>query len=564
MPSDLEIAQSANVKPIAEIASAMGLSEEDVDLYRKFKAKIPLGVLQKFSERPNGKYVVVTSITPTPFGEGKTTTTIGLGMALNRLGHRAAVCLRQPSLGPVFGIKGGATGGGYSQVLPMEDINLHLTGDTHAVALAHNLLAAFIDNSLFYDNPLGIDPYSITWSRVVDVNDRALRQVTVGLGGREGGIPRESSFEIAVASEVMAILALTTSLRDLRARLGRIVIGTTRGGKPVTADDLQCAGAMTVLLKEALKPNLLQTLEHTPAFIHTGPFGNIAHGNNSILADQIALKLNEYVVTESGFGSDLGMEKFFNIKCRYSESKPNAVVIVATIRSLKMHGGAGSVVAGKPAPPELLKEDLNAVERGCQNLIKHIENAQLFGIPVVVAVNRFETDTDREIAIVERVARDAGAEGAFVSYAHARGGAGAISLAQAVIHACNKSSNFKFLYALDLPIKDKIERIAEKIYGAEGVQYFPEAEKKIELFTRLGFDKLPICMAKTHLSLSHDEKLKGRPRKFRVPIRDIRAAIGAGYLYPICGDIRTMPALPKVPAGTRIDVDESGRIVGLS
>jgi formate--tetrahydrofolate ligase len=563
MASDLEIAQSAEIKPISEIASAMGLADEDVDLYRKFKAKISLGVLQKFADRPNGKYVVVTSITPTPLGEGKTTTTVGLGMALSRLGHRAAICLRQPSLGPVFGNRGGATGSGRSQVLPMEDINLHLTGDTHAVALAHNLLAAFIDNSLYYDNALDIDPYTIAWPRVVDVNDRALRSVTVGLGGREGGIPRESSFDIAVASEVMAILALSTSYRDLRERLGRIVVGTTRAGKPVTAEDLQCAGAMAVLVREALKPNLLQTIEHTPAFIHTGPFGNIAQGNNSIIADQIALKLNDYVVTESGFGSDLGMEKFFDIKCRYSGLTPHAVVLVATIRALKMHGGAAHVSVGKPVPPELQKEDLAAVERGAQNLIKHIENARLFGVPVVVAINRFQSDTEREIALVERIARDTGTEGAFVSYVWERGGAGAISLAEAVVHACNKPSSFKFLYALDLPIKEKIERIAEKIYGADGVTYFSEAERKIKLYTELGFDKLPICMAKTHLSISHDDQLKGRPRKFRVPIRDVRAAVGAGYLYPICGDLRTMPALPRVPAGTRMDIDENGRIVGL-
>jgi len=565
MTSDLEIAQAAEIQPIAEIAQAMGLSDDDVDLYRKYKAKVSLNVLDKFADRPpaGGKYVVVTSITPTPLGEGEVTTTIGLAMALNRLGHRAAVCLRQPSLGPVFGIKGGATGGGYAQVLPMEDINLHLTGDTHAVTLAHNLLAAFVDNHLFHDNPLRIDPYTIPFPRVVDINDRALRKITVGLGGRDYGIPRESSFDIATTSEVMAILALTTGLRDLRARLGRIVIGLTRDNKPVTAEDLQCAGAMTVLLKDALKPNLLQTIEHTPAFIHTGAFASISLGNPSILADQIALKLNDYVVAESGFGSDLGMEKFCDIKCRYSDLQPNAAVLVASVRALKMHGGVGRVVAGKPLPTELTQENLAAVEKGCANLVKHIENAQWFGLPVVVAVNRFETDTDREVAIIERVARAAGAEGAFVSDAYARGGAGAISLAEAVVRACSKPSRFKFLYATGLPIKDKIERIAEKIYGADGVEYFPEAEQKIKLYTELGFDKLPICMAKTHLSLSHDETLKGRPRKFKIPIRDLRAFVGAGFLIALCGDLRTMPALPRVPAGTRMDVDESGRIVGL-
>jgi formate--tetrahydrofolate ligase len=563
MTSDLEIAQSAEIKPIVEMAYAMGLAEEDVDLYRKFKAKISLNVLNKLADKPNGKYVVVTSITPSPLGEGKTTTTIGLGMALNRLGHSTTVCLRQPSVGPVFSTRGGATGSGRAQVLPMEDINLHMTGDTHAVALAHNLLAAFVDNSLYQDNPLNIDPYSITWTRVVDVNDRALRQVMIGLGGRDGGIPRESRFDIAVASEVMAIVSLATSLRDLRERLGRIVVGLTHDGKPVTAEDLGCAGAMTALLKEAIKPNLLQTIEHTPAFIHTGPFGNIAHGNNSIAADKIALKLNEYVITESGFGSDLGMEKFFDIKCRYSGLTPNAVVIVATARALKMHGGVGQITTDAPIPPEIQNENLTALERGCANLRKHIENALLFGVPVVVAINRFETDTEREISMIDQVARDTGAEGAFVSDVWTRGSSGGISLASAVVHACSKPSNFKFLYAAELPIKEKIERIAEKIYGANGVTYFPEAEKKIELFTDLGYSHLPICMAKTHLSLSHDEKLKGRPRKFKIPIRDVRAAIGAGYLYPICGDIRTMPAMPRVPSGTRIDIDEHGKITGL-
>ncbi|MBI5032284.1 MAG: formate--tetrahydrofolate ligase [Chloroflexi bacterium] len=563
MASDLEIAQAAEIKPVAEIAQALGLCDDDVDLYRKFKAKISLGVLNKLADKPNGKYVLVTSITPTSLGEGKTTTTVGLGMALNRLGHRASVCLRQPSLGPVFGLKGGATGGGHSQVLPMEDINLHLTGDTHAVTTAHNLLASFIDNSLFNDNPLNIDPYSIEWPRAVDLNDRALRQVMVGLGGRDGGIPRVSSFEMAVASEVMAITALTTSHRDLRQRLGRIVIGLTRDNRPVTAEDLQCAGAMAVLLKEAIKPNLLQTIEHTPAFIHTGAFANIGHGTNSILADEIALKLSDYVVTEAGFGSDLGMEKFFDIKCRYSGLKPNAVVIVATVRALKMHGGVGRIVAGKPAPDELTRENLAAVEKGCANLAKHIENAKFFGMPVVVAVNRYEKDTDREFAIIERITRDLGAEGAFISDVWARGGAGAISLAEAVVHACQVPAQFKPLYATELPIKDKIERIAEKIYGADGVEYYPEAEKKIKLYTELGFGNLPICMAKTHLSLSHDEKLKGRPRKFKVPIRDLRPSIGAGFLTALCGDLRTMPALPRVPAGTRIDIDENGKIVGL-
>ncbi len=564
MTADLDIAQASELKPISEIARAMGLSDDDYFTYGKHMAKIALAVLRQFADKPTGKYVDVTAITPTPLGEGKTTITIGLGMALHRLGHRAAITLRQPSLGPVFGIKGGAAGGGYAQVVPMEEFNLHMTGDTHAVALAHNLLAAFIDNSLYHGNPLDIDPYSIAWPRVLDVSDRALRQVVVGLGGKDGGTPRETSFDIAVASEVMAILALTTSLKDLRARLARLVVATTRQGKPITAEDLGCAGTMTALLREAIKPNLLQTLEHTPAFVHAGPFANIAQGNNSILADQIALKLNDYVVTESGFGSDLGMEKFFNIKCRVSGLVPNCVVLVATIRALKMHGGLGRVVAGKPLPAEFTKENVPVLEKGCENLVKHIENALLFGVPVVVAVNRFAADTDREIAFVEKIARENGAEGAFLSDVWARGGAGAISLAEAVMRACAKPARFKLLYPDDLPIKAKIERIAEKIYGADGVDYAPIAEAKIKRFTEQGLAHLPICMAKTHLSLSHDEKLKGRPRKFRLPIRDVRAAVGAGFIYPLCGDMRTMPGLPSVPAGTRVDVDENGRIVGLS
>ncbi len=563
MPSDLDIAQSAELKPISEIARAMGLTDDDYFSYGKSMAKISLDVLKRFADKPNGKYIDVTAITPTPLGEGKTTTTVGLGMALNRLGRRAAITLRQPSLGPVFGIKGGAAGGGYAQVIPMEEFNLHMTGDTHAVALAHNLLAAFIDNSLFHNNPLDIDPYTIAWPRVLDVSDRALRKVMIGLGGKDGGVPRESGFDIAVASEVMAILALTTSLQDLRARLARVVVATSRKGKPITAQDLGCAGAMTALMREAVKPNLLQTLEHTPAFIHAGPFANIAHGNNSILADQIALKLNDYVVTESGFGSDLGMEKFFDIKTRYSGLTPNCVVLVATIRALKMHGGLGRVVAGKPLPEELVKENLPALEKGAENLIKHIENALQFGVPVVVAVNRFVQDTDREIALVEKIARENGAEGAYLSDVWAKGGAGAISLAEAVVHACGKPSNFKLLYPDDLPIKEKIERIAQKIYGADGVDYAPAALTKIKQFTEQGLAHLPICMAKTHLSLSHDEKLKNRPRKFRLPIRDVRAAVGAGFIYPLCGDMRTMPGLPSVPAGTRIDIDANGKITGL-
>ena len=561
--SDLEIAQAARIKPIREIAAALGLSHEDLELYGDFKAKIKLEVLEKFKGRANGKYIDVTAITPTPLGEGKTVTTIGLSQGLGHIGKRVLTCIRQPSQGPTFGIKGGAAGGGYAQVVPMEDFNLHLTGDIHAVGAAHNLLAAAIDASLMHGNPLNIDPFSITWNRVVDVNDRALRQILIGLGGRENGRPRETGYDITVASECMAILALTTSLRDLRERLGRIVFGATKDKRPVTAQDLRAAGAMAVLMKEAIKPTLMQTLEHTPVFVHAGPFANIAHGNSSILADQIALKLSDYVVTESGFGADCGMEKFFNIKCRYSGLVPNCVVLVASVRALKMHGGVGRIVAGRPLPKKLVTENLPALEKGCENLVKHIQNARLFGIPVVVAVNRFTTDTDAEIELVRQKAREAGAEDAVPSEVWAKGGEGGAALAEAVVRACEKPASFRFLYELDLPIKDKIEAIATKIYGAYGVDYAPLAEEKIGLYTELGFDRLPICMAKTHLSLSHEPTWKGVPKSFRLPIRDIRASVGAGFLYPLCGEMRTMPGLSSEPAFTKIDIDADGKVIGL-
>ena len=563
VPSDLDIAQAAKMRPIAEIAQGLGLGEDDIEFYGKYKAKVSLDVLKHLEGRPSGKYIDVTAITPTPLGEGKTVTTIGLAMALNRLGRKTIVNIRQPSLGPVFGIKGGAAGGGYSQVVPMEDFNLHLTGDVHAVSLAHNLLAAFVDAHILHGNKLNINPLSIQWRRVVDVSDRALRQIVVGLGGRENGIPRESGFDISVASEVMAILALTTGLQDLRQRLARIVVATTYDGKAVTAEDLKCAGAMAVLLKDAIKPNLMQTLENTPAFVHAGPFANIAHGNSSIVADQIALKLGEFVVTESGFGADCGMEKFMNIKCRASGLVPDAVVIVATIRALKMHGGLGRVVAGRPLPPELIEENLPALEKGCANLAKHIENALLFGVPTVVAVNRFTADTEKEMDLVRKLALEAGAEGAFVSEVWARGGAGGEELGRAVVEAAKKPSQFRLLYPSEAPIKEKIETIATKIYGAAGVTYLPDAERAIRMFTRLGYDKLPICMAKTHLSLSHDQNLKGRPQGFVVPVTDVRLSAGAGFLYPLLGEMRTMPGLPSEPAGQKVDLDANGRIVGL-
>ena len=564
MKSDIEIAQAAKMKNIKEIAESIGIDEKYLELYGNYKAKVQLEILEELKGRPDGKYIDVTAITPTPLGEGKTVTTIGLSQALNKIGKKTIICIRQPSLGPVFGIKGGAAGGGYSQVLPMEDFNLHLTGDIHAVGLAHNLLAAFLDTHLMKGNELNIDPFSITLNRVVDVSDRVLRNIIVGLGGPQNGIPRESGYDITVASEVMAILALTTSLKDLRQRLARMVVGTTYDGKPVTAEDLKCAGAMTVLLKDAIKPNLLQTLEHGACFVHAGPFANIAHGNSSILADQMAIKLGDYVVTESGFGADMGAEKFMNIKCRYSGLKPDAVVIVCTVRALKMHGGGFQFIPGQPVNKELMeKPNIEAVVKGCENLEKMIEDMKMFGVQVVVAVNNFDADTKEEIEAIRERAKAAGAEDAIVSKVWLQGGEGGIELAEAVVKAAEKPSNFQFLYPLDWPIKKKIETIATCIYGADGVDYLPMAESKIALYTKQGFGKLPICIAKTHLSLSHDPNLKGRPRGYRIPIRDVRASVGAGFLYPLLGEMRTMPGLPKVPAGTKVDIDEKGNIVGL-
>jgi formate--tetrahydrofolate ligase len=563
MKSDLEIAQAATMKPIVEIAEGVGISEKEFDYFGRWKAKVHLDVLAGLKDRPNGKYIDVTAITPTPLGEGKTVTTIGLSQALGVIGKKVMTCIRQPSLGPVFGIKGGAAGGGYSQVVPMEDFNLHLTGDVHAVSIANNLLAAMIDAHIKHGNKLGIDPRTISWRRVIDLNDKwGVYNIVSGLGG-ESRIPRETGFDISVASEVMAILALAADLQDLRKRLGRIICAQTWDGEPVTAEELRAAGAMCVLLKDALMPNLMQTLENTPVFVHAGPFANIAHGNNSIVADQLALKLADYVVTESGFGADCGMEKFFNIKCRVSGLQPNCVVIVATVRALKMHGGVGSIRPGRPLPPELVQENLPALEKGCENLAKHVENARLFGVPVVVAVNRFTEDTPAEIELIRKKAIEAGAEGAYLSEVWAKGGEGGRELAEAVVAACEKPSKFKLLYPDDMSIKEKIATIATTIYGADGVDFDPAAERKIEAFTKWGLGKLPICMAKTHLSLSHDSNLKGRPRGFRVPVRDIRPSAGAGFLFPLLGTFTTMPGLPSRPAAVDIDIDKDGRIVGL-
>jgi formate--tetrahydrofolate ligase len=569
MASSLEIARSVTPRPIIDLAHELGLRDDEVELYGPYKAKVRLEGIERLEREAaasgkRGKYVVVTAITPTPLGEGKTTTNIGLVQGLNRIGHRAAVCIRQPSLGPVFGIKGGAAGGGYSQVIPMEDFNLHLTGDNHAVGAAHNLLAAFVDNSLTHGNPHGIDPLGVLWPRVVDISDRALRKAIVGMGGRENGYPRETEWQITVASEVMAALALSSDIHDLRARLGRMVVATTFDGRRITAEDLRCAGSMTVLLLDAIKPNLLQTLEGGPAFVHCGPFANIAHGNNSVLADRLALATCEIACTEAGFGADMGAEKFFDIKCRQSGLRPDAAVMVATVRALKMHGGVGRIVAGRPLDPALEQENVEAVRLGSANLAAQIENVRYFNVPVVVAINHFPTDTDAEVAAIREVALAAGARDVVVSRHFADGGAGAEDLARAVWDAAEVGApDFAFLYPDDAPLREKIETIAVRVYGARGVDELPAATKALKLYEELGYGHLPICMAKTHLSLSHDPGLKGRPSGFRVPIREVRLSAGAGFITPLLGEMRTMPGLPSHPAGESIDIDADGNIVGL-
>ncbi|MFI5226219.1 MAG: formate--tetrahydrofolate ligase [Candidatus Limnocylindrales bacterium] len=564
-PSDLQIARAVAPRRIVEVAADLGIRDDELELYGPSKAKVTIEAIRRLeAANPRGKYVVVTAISPTPLGEGKTTTTIGLTQGLNRIGHRAAVAIRQPSLGPVFGIKGGAAGGGYSQVIPMEDFNLHLTGDNHAIGAAHNLAAAFLDNSLHHKNPLGIDQASVVWPRVVDISDRAIRRAIVGLGGRENGPPRETEWQITVASEVMAVLALASDLHDLRARLGRMVLATTTDGAPVTAEDLKVAGSMTVLLRDALKPNLLQTLEGGPAFVHCGPFGNIAHGNNSILADRLALATNEIVCTEAGFGADMGAEKFFDIKCRTSGIRPDAACIVATVRALKMHGGVGKIVAGKPLDAALSAENVDAVRAGGANLAKQIENVAAFGVPAVVAINAFPTDTPAEQAAIREVALAAGARDAVLATHFADGGAGAEALAAAVWAAAEEGApQFDYLYPDDMPVAAKIETIATLIYGADGVDLLPAAAKAIRQIEGLGFGNLPICMAKTQYSLSHDPTLMGRPTGFRVPVRDVRLSAGAGFLTAYAGEMRTMPGLPSHPGGENIDIDENGEVVGL-
>ena len=564
MLPDIKIAKIAKKLPIRDIAGKLKIGEKYLVSYGKYIAKIDLNLLTKIKNKPKGKYILVTAITPTPLGEGKTVTTIGLSMALNKLGKPASACIRQPSLGPVFGIKGSAGGGGYSQVLPREDFDLHFTGDAHAVGLAHNIAATFLDNSMFRGNKFDIDINKIYWRRCVDIGDRFLRNVKIGLGTKQDGIPRKSGFDITAASEIMAILALSLDLRDLRRRLGKIVLAEDKRGNPITAEDIKVAGLMSVLLKDAIKPNLIQTIENTPCFVHAGPFANIAHGNSSIIQDKIALALSGFVVTEAGFGADCGAEKFFDIKCRIGGLRPDAAVIVCSLRALKAHGGICKVVAGKPLEKCLRQENIPAIEKGLSNLAKQIENIKLFGIPVVVAINKFTSDTKREIDFVREKAMELGADDCRVSEVWQKGSIGGIDLAQSVVKLANCPKKFRFLYFLNAPIKEKIKIIATKIYGAKDVQYSKVAQNKIKIYTKRGWDKLPICMAKTHLSLSHDPKLKGCPRNFILPVRDIRAYIGAGFLAPLCGAIQTMPGLPSHPRGENIDIDEKGNIIGLS
>ncbi len=563
-PTSLEISRNAALKPIEDVAGEMGLGPHLLEHYGSGVAKIDLAAIDELADRPRAKYVVVSAVTPTPLGEGKTTTTIGLAQGLNHTGRRAVMAIRQPSLGPTLGIKGGAAGGGRSQVLPMERMNLHLTGDMHAVTAAHNQLAAMIDNELFRKNTLGLDPASITWRRVLDVDDRALRDIVIGLGGRQDGVPRQSGFDITAASEVMATLALSTSLRDLRERLGRIVIGYTRKPevRPVTAEDMRAAGTMTVLLRDALKPNLLQTLENTPVLVHCGPFGNIATGNSSVVADRIGIHGGEFLLTEAGFGADMGAERFFNLKCRVSGLTPDAAVMVTTVRAMKLHSGRHKVVAGKPLPEEMLAENPDDVYAGADNLRKQIDNIKLHGVSPVVAINAFPTDHPSEHEAIREIARQAGVRCA-VSTHFADGGSGATELAEAVAEAAQDPTDFRYLYPDDADLRTKIETIATKVYGADGVEYSADAAKSLDLYTANGWGNLPICMAKTHLSLSSDPKLRGAPTGWTLPVREVRASVGAGFIYPICGQMQTMPGLSSDPAAAHIDIDEDGNTVGL-
>lgn len=563
IPSDLEIARAAKLRPLGEVAGDMGIGPHLLEPYGEHVAKIRLSAAAELADRPRAKYVVVSAVTPTPLGEGKTTTTVGLGQAMRHLGRRATIAIRQPSMGPTFGIKGGAAGGGYSQVVPMEILNLHLTGDFHAVTAAHNMLAAVLDNHLYQGNAAGLDPHQITWRRVLDVNDRSLRNIVAGLGGRLDGLPRQTGFDITAASEVMAILALATSLREMRERLGRIVVGYRRDGTAVRAEEISGAGAMAVIMREALKPNLMQTLENTPVLVHAGPFGNIAHGNSSVVADLIGIHCGDYLITEAGFGADMGAERFFNIKCRASGLRPDAAVVVATVRALKAHSGAHRIVAGRPLPEALLAENPDEVHAGGANLVKQIENIALHGVSPVVAVNAFPTDHPSEHAAIREIAAAAGARVAVTTH-FSDGGVGAVELAEAVAEAAEEPTSFRFLYPDEAPLRSKIETVAREVYGASGVDYLPAAARQLDTYERNGFGNLPVCIAKTHLSISSDPTLLGAPTGWRLPVREVRASVGAGFVYPICGDMRTMPGLGADPAAHHIDLDEEGEIVNLS
>ncbi len=562
MPTSLAIAREASLKPLIDVAGEMGLGPHLLEHYGDSVAKIKLEAIEELADRPAAKYVLVSAITPTPLGEGKTTTTIGLGQGFRHIGKRATVAVRQASMGPTFGIKGGAAGGGYSQVVPFELVNLHLTGDMHAVAAAHNLLAAMVDNALHRKGELDIDPYSLTWKRVIDVNDRMLRNIVAGLGSREDGTPRQTGFDITAASEVMAVLALSTSLQDMRRRLGRIVFGNDRSGNPVTAEALKAAGSMTVMMREAIKPNLLQTLENTPVLVHSGPFGNIAHGNSSIVADLIGMHTGDYLLTEAGFGAAMGAERLFNIKCRTSGLRPDAAVVVATVRALKAHSGRFKVTAGKPLPPEMVAENPGDVNAGGDNLRKQIANIRLHGIPAVVAINSFPTDHPSEHDAIRAIAAEEGARVAVCTH-FADGGKGATELAEAVAEAAGEPSDFRYLYPHDAGLRDKVEAVASKVYGAARVTYDPAAARQLDLYEAQGFGGLPVCIAKTHLSLSSDPKLKGAPTGWTLPVREARVSAGAGFIYLICGDMRTMPGLSSHPAAEAIDIDDNGDIVGL-
>jgi formate--tetrahydrofolate ligase len=563
LPNDLEIGRAAELLPIEEVAAAAGIAAEHLEPYGRYIAKVAPTALAALADRAPGKYVVITAVTPTPLGEGKTTTSIGLAQGLSLLGHPSMLSLRQPSLGPTFGIKGGAAGAGYSQVVPMEAVNLHLTGDFHAVTSAHNLLTAMVDNHLHHGNELGIDARTIAWRRVLDVNDRALRNVVVGLGARMDGVPRQAGFDITAASEVMVILSLSKSLRDMRERLGRIVVGYTYAGAPVTAEDLKAAGAMTVMLRDAVKPNLLQTLENTPALIHAGPFGNIATGNSSVVADLLGIHTADFLLTEAGFGADMGAERFFDVKCRASGLRPDAAVLVVTVRALKTHSGRYRVVAGRPLPPEMLEENPEDVRLGGPNLVRHIEIVRRFGVSPVVAINAFPSDYDSEHDVIREIAAEAGVRVAVTRHV-AEGGRGAQELAALVVEAANEPTAFSYLYNLDAPLVEKIELVAREIYGADGIDLAPSVAKQLQRFEVLGYGEFPVVIAKTHLSLSSDPTLLGAPTGWRMPVREVRAAVGAGYVYAICGEMRTMPGLPKHPAAERIDIDADGNIVGLS